>query len=96
MTEALPRPLPPVTLILGGARSGKSRYAQALVEAAAPSAVYLATGEAGDAEMAERIARHRSDRGACWTTHEEPLDLIRALRATSAPGRPVLVDCLTL
>lgn len=87
--------LAPVTLILGGARSGKSRYAECLIEAHGPG-VYLATAEAGDAEMAERIRRHKARRGESWATVEEPLALAAALAAEGRPGRPVLVDCLTL
>ena len=83
-------------LVLGGARSGKSAYAQSLAEAAAPERLYLATAEAGDAEMADRIARHQETRGAGWTTREEPLDLVEAVGAEARPGRVVLVDCLTL
>ena len=83
-------------LVLGGARSGKSAYAQNLVEGAASERLYLATGEAGDAEMAARIARHQAERGARWTTLEEPLELAEALAANARPGRAVLVDCLTL
>ena len=83
-------------LVLGGARSGKSAYAQSLSEAAAPERLYLATAEAGDAEMAARIQRHREERGAGWTTREEPLALAEALGAEARPGRVVLVDCLTL
>jgi adenosylcobinamide kinase/adenosylcobinamide-phosphate guanylyltransferase len=83
-------------LLLGGARSGKSAYAQTLAEAAARDRLYLATAEAGDQEMAERIARHQETRGAGWTTREEPLDLVEALAAEARPGRVVLVDCLTL
>jgi adenosylcobinamide kinase / adenosylcobinamide-phosphate guanylyltransferase len=87
--------LPPVTLILGGARSGKSRYAERLVENGASRGTYCATAEAGDAEMAERIAAHRARRGPFWRTVEAPLALASAI-ATAAPERPVLVDCLTL
>ena len=83
-------------LVLGGARSGKSAYAQSLAEAAAPERLYLATAEAGDAEMAARIKRHQADRGAGWTTLEEPLELAGALDAEARAGRVVLVDCLTL
>ncbi len=83
-------------LVLGGARSGKSGYAQSLAEGAAAERLYLATAEAGDAEMAARIARHRAERGAGWSTREEPLGLAEALGAEARPGRAVLVDCLTL
>jgi len=83
-------------LVLGGARSGKSAYAQSLAEGAAAERLYLATAEPGDAEMAARIARHRAERGAGWATREEPLKLADALLAESGPGRVVLVDCLTL
>ncbi len=81
-------------LILGGARSGKTGHGMALAEAAGPSRLYIATAEAGDAEMAARIARHRQERGAGWRTIEAPLDLVRALHAF--PDDAVLVDCLTL
>ena len=94
-------PLPPVTLVLGGARSGKSTHAEKLVtlslHGAPPQpAVYVATAQAGDVEMATRIAVHRTRRGSNWKTIEEPLKLDDALASAAAHGRPVLVDCLTL
>ena len=84
-----------LTLVLGGARSGKSRHAEELITALAPPWVYVATAEAGDAEMTERIAVHRSRRGAAWQTVEAPHDLAAALAAVPS-GAPVIVDCLTL
>jgi len=93
--------LPPVCLVLGGARSGKSTYAEKLVAGTlfgAPprEVVYIATAEAGDVEMATRIMAHRSRRGANWTTIEAPTKLDEALTEAAGHGRPVLVDCLTL
>lgn len=84
------------TLILGGARSGKSAYAESLASASGREVVYIATARAGDGEMALRIAHHRQQRPAIWTTVEEPLALGDALLQWSAPGRLLLVDCLTL
>jgi adenosyl cobinamide kinase/adenosyl cobinamide phosphate guanylyltransferase len=81
-----------LTLVLGGARSGKSRHAETLVTALPPPWVYVATAQPFDAEMAARIAEHRARRAAGWQTIEAPLDLEGAL----AGDRPVLVDCLTL
>jgi adenosylcobinamide kinase/adenosylcobinamide-phosphate guanylyltransferase len=96
LNESPDGPLPRATFVLGGARSGKSRFAERLVEAHPGMHVYLATAEAGDAEMAERIRRHRTRRGAGWTTVEEPLDLPRALATAAEGNAAVLVDCLTL
>jgi adenosylcobinamide kinase/adenosylcobinamide-phosphate guanylyltransferase len=83
-----------LTLVLGGARSGKSRYAEGLIAAMPPPWTYVATAQAGDAEMAERIDAHRARRGAQWRTIEAPRDLAQALAACDTT--PVLVDCLTL
>jgi adenosylcobinamide kinase/adenosylcobinamide-phosphate guanylyltransferase len=98
-SPAVPLPVPstpvPVTLVLGGARSGKSRLAEGLL-AHASQRTYLATAEAGDAEMAARIADHRTRRGTGWITLEEPLELVPALARATAGGGAVLVDCLTL
>ena len=82
-----------LTLVLGGARSGKSRYGEAVIEALPAPWTYIATAQSFDAEMEARIAQHRARRGPGWHTVEAPLELAEALRA--APG-PVLVDCLTL
>lgn len=87
--------LPAITLVLGGARSGKSRHAERLIERGASAGTYCATAEPGDAEMAERIAAHRARRGAFWRTVEAPLALAEAIRAESRAAHPVLVDCLT-
>lgn len=85
------------TLVLGGARSGKSARALALAAAApAVEKVFIATAQPLDEEMAARIARHRRDRGPDFTTVEAPLELLAAVRAACGPGRAVVVDCLTL
>lgn len=83
-----------LTLVLGAARSGKSRYAEGLVTAQPPPWRYVATAEARDEEMAARIAAHRARRGGGWTVVEAPHDLAAVLGDTDA--LPTLVDCLTL
>jgi adenosylcobinamide kinase/adenosylcobinamide-phosphate guanylyltransferase len=85
-----------IVLVLGGARSGKSRFAEALVTGASLSAFYVATAEPHDAEMRDRIAAHRARRGASWTTIEEPIELVNRLLAMAESAQPILVDCLTL
>ena len=82
--------------VLGGARSGKSLYAQARAEAAGSRPVFVATAEAFDDEMGERIARHRADRDARWTTVEAARDLPAAIDALNSRETALLVDCLTL
>jgi adenosyl cobinamide kinase/adenosyl cobinamide phosphate guanylyltransferase len=84
-----------ITLVIGGARSGKSRHAEALLQALPPPWTYIATAEAFDGEMAERIAQHRARRDANWTTLDAPRELPATLDAAPS-GAPVLVDCLTL
>lgn len=83
-------------MVIGGARSGKSRYAQVRAEALTGQLIYLATAQAFDQEMRERIALHRVDRGPRWSTVEEPLDLAEAIITCSTAEAVVLVDCLTL
>lgn len=85
-----------LTLILGGARSGKSRHAQTLAETSGQTVTLVATARAGDAEMAERIARHRAERPGHWHTVEEPLALAEMLARHAEAGRLIVVDCLTL
>jgi adenosylcobinamide kinase / adenosylcobinamide-phosphate guanylyltransferase len=86
--------VPKLTFVIGGARSGKSRYAETLMAALPPPWTYVATAEAADSEMTARIGAHRARRGANWRTIEAPRDLQAALAACGAG--PVLVDCLTL
>lgn len=83
-------------LILGGARSGKSRLAERLATQSGLAVTYIATSQALDGEMSARIQHHRQRRPADWGLVEEPLELARALRDNAAPGRCLLVDCLTL
>ena len=92
--------LPGLTLVLGGARSGKSHYAETLiidhVTATATRPVYIATAEAGDAEMLRRISEHQERRDAVWTTVETLLGLDEVLAEHAQDDRPVLLDSLTL
>ena len=83
-----------IVLVTGGARSGKSALAERLARRSSQDAVYIATAEAHDAEMKERIRAHKARRGDGWTTVQEPLDLVCALTQTDTAPR--LVDCLTL
>jgi adenosylcobinamide kinase/adenosylcobinamide-phosphate guanylyltransferase len=83
-------------LVLGGARSGKSAYAERLVTESGLDRVCIATARRGDAEMRKRIREHRDRRGAGWHTVEEPERLEYALTAEAQEGKAVLVDCLTL
>jgi len=83
-------------LVLGGARSGKSRYAQQRIEALAGRLVYIATAQALDQEMEDRIALHRADRGERWRTVESPIDLPGVIQQAGASCDAILVDCLTL
>jgi adenosylcobinamide kinase/adenosylcobinamide-phosphate guanylyltransferase len=85
----------PLALVTGGARSGKSAFAQDRAEEHAAPHLYIATAEPGDDEMRERIARHRAERGPRWLTVEAPLDPCAALRAASGVGS-ALIDCVTL
>ena len=84
------------TLVLGGARSGKSRYALQLAEKGVKDLVFIATAEALDSEMERRIARHQDERGDHWTTVEEPLELPRTIEEHTEQGTTCVVDCLTL
>lgn len=94
----MPNPKHPIgsLLVLGGARSGKSRYAERLAEASRLHPVLIATAQAHDAEMAGRIARHAASRGARWALVEEPVALAGALRREARKDRIVVVDCATL
>ena len=87
---------PGAVLVLGGARSGKSAFAEMLVAETGLSRHYSATGGAWDDEMRDRIAKHREDRGKGWETHEEPLALAERIADVAREDRAVLIDCLTL
>ena len=85
-----------IHLVIGGARSGKSRFAEQTATASGKQPVYIATAQAGDDEMAKRIAHHQSRRDGSWLLVEEPLSLATVLATEDASGRAILVDCLTL
>ncbi len=85
-----------LAFICGGAKSGKSRFAQNLAESLPAPRLYVATGEALDEEMSARILRHQQDRGPDWQTREEPLALAGALRGSNGHFGVILVDCLTM
>ncbi|MEX0347349.1 MAG: bifunctional adenosylcobinamide kinase/adenosylcobinamide-phosphate guanylyltransferase [Rhizobiaceae bacterium] len=86
---------PNLTLVIGGARSGKSSHGERLIEAHAPPWIYVATAQALDEEMKQRISAHQKRRDERWKTIEAPLDLVSAMEKKSG-DRPVLIDCLTL
>ncbi|MHA1128568.1 MAG: bifunctional adenosylcobinamide kinase/adenosylcobinamide-phosphate guanylyltransferase [Alphaproteobacteria bacterium] len=88
-------PFPDLTLILGGARSGKSAFAERLVVVTGKPRTYIATAQAFDPEMEAKIAQHKMDRGQGWNTIEAPLDVVGAL-AEAPVGGVILIDCLTL
>ena len=85
-----------VTLVLGGARSGKSRYAQRFAEDHWPRPVYLATAQALDSEMADRVRLHQSQRGPRWRTVEEPIEVARTIASPALDGDGILMDCVTI
>ena len=87
---------PHLILIIGGARSGKSAFAERLASKSGRSVAYIATATAGDEEMRERIARHRAARPAAWHTIEEPLDLAAAVQQAATLADVLLLDCITL
>lgn len=85
-----------IELVLGGARSGKSRYAEQQAIASGLQVVYIATAEAGDDEMQARISHHRQRRPEHWQTVEQPIQLAQAIQDHASPQHCILVDCLTL
>ena len=84
------------TMVLGGARSGKSLHAEKLAAATGKDVIYIATAQSGDTEMAARIEQHRQQRDHTWTTVEESIALGAAIEKWSSPQRVVLIDCLTV
>lgn len=86
----------PSLFVIGGARSGKSRYAQERAENTGLAPFFIATAQTFDDEMRDRIARHQADRGSAWQTFEAPIKLAESIRDHDASDRVILVDCLTL
>lgn len=82
--------------VLGGARSGKSVFAEKLALELAPSCTYIATARVWDDEMRDRVSTHQARRKEQWNTLEAPLELCEALKAANSSGKPILIDCLTL
>jgi len=93
--DETPKHLPQITLVIGGAASGKSRFAEGLVSATLRPRLYIATAEVRDAEMRDKVARHQKDRGPDWRTVEAPLDCDTVLAGAGA-GEVILFDCATL
>lgn len=94
MTQA--QQSPRLIVILGGARSGKSTFAERLATTSKKRVAFIATATASDEDMRDRIARHRASRPTTWTTIEEPLDLVAALQQASEEADVILLDCMTL
>jgi len=88
--------MPQVHLILGGARSGKSGYAEQIAQSMSQAVTYVATAQALDSEMSERIAHHQTQRPNHWLTIEEPIQLAQVIKQHDDEGQVILVDCLTL
>ncbi|MFT6076070.1 MAG: adenosylcobinamide kinase/adenosylcobinamide-phosphate guanylyltransferase [Yoonia sp.] len=87
--------LPKLTLVLGGAASGKSVFAESLITKAGDCPTYIATAQVYDEEMAQKVVRHREMRGTSWYTIEEPVEIAAAIK-TAPAGQPILIDCATL
>ncbi|MEB8430872.1 bifunctional adenosylcobinamide kinase/adenosylcobinamide-phosphate guanylyltransferase [Cocleimonas sp. KMM 6892] len=95
MTHKIPS-TPSSSLILGGARSGKSSFAENLAKESGLDVIYLATANAWDEETKQRVEKHKSDRPSSWKTIEEPIQLASCLLQNSRPEKIIIVDCLTM